>query len=99
MYGALDAKVLKVCQRGLAQHGLQATRQGSFACHGCLSRLAERETISKLPPCPSLEPLDERVGVREVIRNHKSCLRGPWVNQQVTSGQRRQRRAAATHQP
>jgi hypothetical protein len=65
MHRAFDAKILKVRERGLAQHGLQATRQSPFACNHCAGRFAERKAVSQLASCPPLEPLDERVRVRK----------------------------------
>jgi hypothetical protein len=61
MYRALDTKILKECERRFAQHGLEATRQGSFACEGCASSFTEREAVGQLAPGPPFEAFDERV--------------------------------------
>jgi len=48
--------------------------------------------------CPALETLDQRIAVREMVRNHECRLRSAWLDQQVAGGERSEPRAVAANQ-
>ena len=94
---ALDAQVLKVRQRRLAQHTVQAPRQGALArAHGP-GGVAEREALHQLLSRPLLEAFDQRVGMGQMVGDDELGLRAARLHQQVARGECGQRRAAAAH--
>jgi branched-chain amino acid aminotransferase len=90
----LDAQVLEVGQRGLAEHAAQPSRQGALAGTGRTCRVGERKAMRQLLPCPGLEALDQRIGVRQVIGDHELGLRAARFDQQVAGREGSQRGTA-----
>src|SRR4029079_13422486 len=83
MDGVLDAQVLEVGQRSLAQYAFQATRQRAFAGADGPRRLDQRETFREPPARPAFEALDHRIGVRQMVGDDIDRLRGSLVHHEV----------------
>jgi len=66
----LDAQVLEVRQRRLAQHRLDTALQRAGTGRKRFRGVGHREPLRQALAGPTLETLDQRVGAREVIGDH-----------------------------
>jgi hypothetical protein len=86
MHGALDAQILEVRERALAEHVIDATRQRPLARPDCARGLIKRETVGKAFAPPALKLLYERIRMREMIAHRVRRLARARIYDQVTSG-------------
>ena len=67
MHSALDSQILKVRERALAEHLIDATRQRPLTRPDCTSRLIKGKAVGKTVACLAFKFLHDRICMGEMI--------------------------------
>src|SRR5215813_7826726 len=87
MYGMLHPQILKIGEGRFAHNRFHSASQSSLACTGSFCSFIEGKPFRKPASCPAFEFLDYRIGVREMVTEDISGLRGPGIHDQILCGQ------------